>query len=151
MKYLFTAAVLKVNRPNRAGRLYPREVVEAAIKEAKNIVLFVVTETNDWGGPMISLEKAVGEVEKLWVGDDDILRVQGHLFQNVKPIEGLAPENVQKLMGIFRLVPVGHGALGPEGQVLDNYKINGFLLAEESNDDAAEAIPVVVVPDGVGP
>jgi hypothetical protein len=150
MNYIFTVAVLRVNRPNRAGRLYPREIIETAIKEAGKTILLVVTATDDWGGPMISLDKAVGEVNRMWVGDDDIFRAQGRLFGNVKPLEGLPSEQVVRLVGNFKLVPVGSGAVGPEDQVLDGYRLNGFLLAEDSNDEAAENIPVVVVPDGVG-
>lgn|GEM_PF-1988277 len=150
MNFIFTAAVLRVNRPNKVGRLYPREIVETAIKEAGDTILLVVTETDDWGGPMISLNKAVGEVNRLWIGDDDILRVQGRLFGDVAPLKGLSPDDVVRLVGRFKLVTVGQGALGPEDQVLDGYRINGFLLAEESNDEAAESIPAVVLPDGVG-
>jgi len=149
MKYVFTAPVLQTGTPNRAGRLYPRETVEKAIKKADGAMVPVVSEIAEWGSSMIPLDKMVGEVDRMWLGEDGVLWVQGYFFSNAAPLAALDEKMAVRLIGRFKLVPIGHGAVGSENEILPGYRINGFLIAEESNDEKAGFIPAAVVPDGV--
>jgi hypothetical protein len=117
----FEAITLGV--PNRNNRIYPKEVMEKALKDYQELIdrriAFVTVYRETWG-PVLCLNDAIGLVNEAVVKDNK-------LMVKVTPFQ----KNTYITPELFNVAPFGVATL-KDNVVQDDYRISGFHIDPKS-------------------
>ncbi len=145
--YRVKCCVLAADSKTRNGMLYSREILEREFKYAEEGHLYVVSELDDFGTSIISLDKIVGYVTGGYVDEDGRAWIEADFPDTLRPLKGLDAKSAILLLSQFYLGAVGKGTVGPGGVVGDDYRLNAFVTTETASVPEATRMAVILVRD----
>ena len=134
----YTQELMRLDEPNRNGMIYPREVMEAAIKAyGKKLPVFITRSPSTGRG--VNIEDTIGFIDDIRVEEN---RLVGEVKFSSTLLNGIDPND-------FNVSLNGMGKIGEGGRISD-FEIMGYNIypkeqeivrGKQSTADAEGGIP----------
>jgi hypothetical protein len=127
------AKILDIDKPNANNRIYPRSVIEKAIKKYKEEMVDqkrALIAHEQCSSPLMDLEKTYGIVDDIFIENDSVF-IEFHALG--LPIS----ERITHLIKSEILHPVtsGTGTIDENGKIGDDYNIGYIFLTNDPSYD----------------
>jgi len=141
----FEAPILKAGIMTRASRVYPIDVLQRAVEDMNETILFVFSSVDVQADrTAFSMKNVVGQISVAWIDHDGVVWVKGSLEAAAEPLKAVPYIQRKEFLEQFYLCPVSEGMVDGNECTVQQARFNGFVTSIGPVWEGAERLKITV-------